>query len=319
MRLDLNSFLAADFAGRIQLVNEARGERLWSVQLAEVWHEVLAHLTAVHAGSTPKYLRLWRELMQLAPDSEAGQQAYLAWLGDAARATGLAAPSVVYLVISCEKYKAKALKLHASFGAQLSPAFIVLGDARLDEAVFEGAFLRVPAADNYESLLSKVLEALAAIRRAFGPVAVVKIDDDTMFKTPPQYERIAALAAGADYAGMFDKLVGADTLDRCWHVGKCEYQRDEPYLRRFQASWASGPLYFLGARAVEVLVREHLLFRGTFAGEIFEDKAVGDFLRAQKIMPSEAPLCEIFGFELEPNQFVQAPLHGTLEFYERAG
>ena len=319
MRLDLNSFLAADFAGRIQLVNEARGERLWSVHLAKVWHEVLAHLTAVHAGSTPKYLRLWRELMQLAPDSEAGQQAYLAWLGDAARATGLAAPSVVYLVISCEKYKAQALKLHASFGAQLSPAFIVLGDARLDEAVFEGAFLRVPAADNYESLLSKVLEALAAIRRAFGPVAVVKIDDDTMFKTPPQYERIAALAAGADYAGIFDKLVGADTLDRCWHVGKCEYQRDEPYLHRFQGSWAGGMLYFLGARAVEVLVREHLLFPGTFAGEILEDKGVGDFLRAQKIMPSEAPLCEIFGFELEPNQFVQAPLHGTLEFYERAG
>ena len=85
--------------------------------------------------------------------------------------------------------------------AGLNPAFIVLGGGDSEEGVFRDHFLTVPAPDNYESLTWKVLESLVAVRRRYGPVGVVKIDDDSLFETPPDHARIAELAGSADYAG----------------------------------------------------------------------------------------------------------------------
>jgi SAM-dependent methyltransferase len=94
-------------------------------------------------------------------------------------------------------------------------------------------------------------------------------------------------------------MVGAENFDRCWHVGKCEHLKDQPYGRRFRASWAGGRLYYLGPQAVETLVREYLFFPGELDGEIFEDKAVGDVLARYGIKGLDTDLPGIFGIDVE--------------------
>jgi hypothetical protein len=65
--------------------------------------------------------------------------------------------------VSCEKYKQRALPLYDKIVSPLNPAFIVLGDENIGEAVFSRPFLTVPAPDNYEGVTDKFLEALIAV------------------------------------------------------------------------------------------------------------------------------------------------------------
>ncbi len=294
MQLDLDAFLAADFAGRIELVNRTRGVRLWSPQLAEVWAVITARLEAAGRLDQAAGRQLIRELIALAPDSPAAEEGFRRWIGDDGRDAAPAAPEIVHLIVSCEKYKEKAMALYGTLALHLLPTYVLLGGGKAPEAVFEGPFLTVSAPDSYEALTEKILEGLLAVRRRFGRVGVLKIDDDSVFVGPPQPERIAALIASTQYAGF---TVGGNDFDRCWHAGKCEHRSDEPYRRRFRGRWAAGPLYYLGPQAVDVLVREYVFFPGEFDGENtgLEDKAVADALRAHGLEPTGRDLSPVFG------------------------
>ena len=70
-----------------------------------------------------------------------------------------------------------------------------------------------------------------------------------------------------------------------------------PIVAASAASWAAGPLYYLGPQAVELLVREYLFYPGEFDGEVFgfEDKAIGDVLGAHGLQPTGRDLSPIFG------------------------
>jgi hypothetical protein len=295
--LDLDAFLAVGFEGRIQLTNQVHGVRLWSHQLASIWIEVLDALAARGNRSSLAGRRLMGELMALAPHSEAAEQAYQSWIGDTDRPASPASPRIVYLIVSCHKepYKSKSAAHYQELSAYLQPISILVGDESVADAVFDGRFLTVPAPDNYEGLVWKVLEGLVAIRRKFGRVSVLKIDDDTRFMAPPKHDQIVELIISAtQYAGA---IAGDINFDRCWHVGKREHLGDEPYRRRYRGNWAAGPLYYLGPKAVELLVREYLFYPGEFDGEVFgfEDKAIGDVLRAHGLQPTRTDLSPIFG------------------------
>jgi hypothetical protein len=296
-QLAFDAFLATDFEGRIRLANQAHGAaRLWSHQLASIWTEVLEDLAAKGKRGTRAERQLMQELIALAPDSDAAERAYQAWIGDNDRPSSFAPPAIIYLIVSCHKkrYQAKAIAHCRELSAYLQPIFILVGDENATESVFDAGFLTVPASDNYEGLVWKVLEGLVAVRRKFGQVGVLKIDDDTRFIAPPQREEIAQLIASTQYAG---HVIGDKNFDRCWHVGKREHFGDEPYRRRFRGRWAAGPLYYLGPQAVELLVREYLFYRGEFDGEVFgfEDKAIGDALGSHGLHPTGKDLSRIFG------------------------
>lgn len=295
-QLDLDAFLATDFEGRIRLANQAHGARLWSHQLASIWSEVLGNLTAGGRRGSLAERRLMCELIALAPDSEAAERAYHAWIGDDDRPDSFTQPPIIYLIVSCHKepYKAKAIAHYRELSTHLQPLFILVGDESATEVVFDQKLLTVPAPDNYEGLVWKVLEGLVAVRQKFGRVSVLKIDDDTRFVAPPQRDQIAELIASTQYAGA---IVGDSNFNRCWHVGKRERLGDDPYRRRFRGSWAAGPLYYLGPQAVELLVREYLFYPGEFDGEVFgfEDKVIGDVLGFHGLQPSRRDLSRIFG------------------------
>jgi hypothetical protein len=303
-QLDLDAFLDADFESRIRLTNQAHGARLWSHQLASIWTEVLDDLSTRGKQGSRAGRRLMWELMALAPESEVAERAYHAWIGDNDRPASPAPPAIVYLIVSChkEQYKAKAIGHYEALSAHLQPIFILVGDESATDAVFDARFLTVPAPDNYEGLPWKVLEGLVAVRRKFGRVGVLKIDDDSSFIGPPQHDQIAELIAATQYAGA---IVGGSDFDRCWHVGKRERLGDEPYRRRFRGSWAAGPLYYLGPEAVELLVREYLFYPGEFDGEVFgfEDKVIGDVLRAHGV--------QLMGRDLSPVFGIAGPFNGS--------
>lgn len=292
MELDPSTFLATDFAGRIAIANRARGTRLWSPQLAEIWTELAARLDRAGTLDCPPGRILLRELIALAPDSPAAESAFRRWTGDDARAAQAPRSGTVQLIVSCGKYKLRAIELYEKLAAQLRPSFILLGGGAMPEAAFEGRFLTVPAPDNYESLTWKILEAFAAVRRRFGPVGVVKIDDDAAIVGQPRADRIAALINATQYAG---QVVGGADFDRCWHAGKCERLSDAPYRGRYRGAWAGGPLYYVGPQALDLLVREYVFYPGEFDGEHYEDKAVADALRRHGVSPQEFPLGDAFG------------------------
>jgi hypothetical protein len=295
-QIELDAFLAAGFEGRIRLANQAHGARLWSHQLASVWSEVLGDLAAKGKRASCEGRQLMRELIALAPDSDAAEQAYQDWIGDNDRLASFAPPPIIYLIISCQKpqFAAKAIGLHRELSAHLQPIFILVGNEDATVSIFDAGQLTVPACDHYEGLVWKVLEGLVAVRRRFGKVGVLKIDDDTRLTAPPDTEGISELIASTQYAG---HVVGDKNFDRCWHVGKRERFGDEPYRRRFRGRWAAGSLYYLGPQAVELLVREYLFYPGEFDGEIFglEDKAVGDVLGSHGLYPTRKDLSRIFG------------------------
>jgi len=295
MHINAKEFLLNDFEGRIRLINKAYNVRVWSSQLAPIWRDIIRKLEQAGDQYGPKGRTLTRELITLAPDSDVAEEVFRGWMKDDGLRGPIADPAIVYLVVSCEKYKQKALRLHDKIVSHLSPAFVVLGDENIEEAIFDERFLTVPAPDNYESLPKKVQEAVVAVRREFGKVGILKIDDDTEFHAEPDRTRIKELAASTDYAGW---AAGDANMDRCWHVGKCEHLKDEPYRKKFRGLFAAGPLYYLGPNAVECLVRNYVFFPDEFAGEIYEDKAAGDTLRAHHIELRDIRLSEIFGLDM---------------------
>jgi hypothetical protein len=309
MPLNVTKFLLNDFEGRIRLVNQASNARLWSSQLASIWSRIIGQLQSAGEQHGAVVRKLTRELLVLAPDSVNAEEAYRNWMKDGGVRSSIPDPAIVYLVVSCEKYKHRALPIYDKIISHLNPAFIVLGDEKIDEAAFGEQFLTVPAPDNFESLPKKSLEALVAVRREFGKVGILKMDDDVQLHAEPDHAKIRELVSSTDYMGW---RVGGPDMDRCWKVGRCEYLKDEPYSKRFRGFWAAGPLYYLGPNAVEFLVRDYTSFPGEFAGEIFEDKVIGDILRVHQITPSEGPLSEIFGIKLPTNAFGRPPERAPL-------
>jgi hypothetical protein len=304
MPLNVNEFLMSDFEGRIHLANESSNTRLWSSQLASIWREIIRQLDRAgdHYGSMAR--KLTRELLMLAPDSAAAEEGYRNWMKEDGLSGSLPDPPIVYLVVSCEKYKQRAFLLYEKIVSHLNPAFIVLGDENIGEAVFSGPFLTVPAPDNYEGVTDKFLEALVAVRREFGKVGILRIDDDCQSRAEPNRAKIRQLVSSAEYVGW---PVGDPDMDRCYKVGRCEHLKDVPYTKRFRGSYLAGGLQYIGRNSVDFLVRDYTSFPDEFAREIFADKVVGDVLREHQITPSEGVLSEIFGIHFPVDGFAHPP------------
>jgi hypothetical protein len=295
-QLDARTFLESDFAGRIRLANHACGQRLWSSQLAEIWAGAISQAIALTPDDSRTIQDLLREAMILGAELDVAERSYRLFV-DSRRAQEVSnSAKIVYLIISCRKYLDRATALLSHLASTLKPAFVVIGDERLRDTSWKDEFLTVPASDGYEGLPRKVLETLLAVRRAFGRVAVLKLDDDARMIGPPNVEAVDNLVATVEYAGI---PVGHGPFDRCWHVGKCEHRGDLPYGKRLRGPWAAGGIYFLGPQALDCVVRDYLFFPDETLGEMFEDKLVGDILRAHSIPFTPAvDLAPMFGIDL---------------------
>lgn len=280
---------------RLAMINELSGKRLPSPLAAEVWLQLQAKATPLLTPADSELLL--RQFLTLAPEHARAPALYdLLMNGQPVAAEP--APGIVFMITSCERYQAQAERVLADLQQRGAQACIVVGDPGLTVAVDEGTRVRLPVSDSYEALLSKVLEGLAFVRRRHGPVAVAKIDDDMRLHRGFDPEALARLARTLDYAG---SPIGDYPPDRCWHLGKTSVPTPI-FTRRHHGRFAYGPMYLLGPRAVEHLVREWVFYPGEFAGEIYEDRAVGNTLRRA-------------GFDLRPLTFTQ--MGGVVDETER--
>jgi hypothetical protein len=197
------------------------------------------------------------------------------------------------MIIACEPRIHKALELRDRLLDRKHPVVVIVGREGAHPDAFEDGVIAVDAPDTYEALPKKVMEALFAVRRRFGTVSVLKIDDDCSVAGPLDQSRIMTLIVEHQFAG---ELVGDESFERCWHVGKCSSPVfNEPYQKAFVGSWPNGPLYYLSSRAVDVLVRNYIFYPGIISGEMFEDKLVSDLLRGHGISPAQVDLRSLFG------------------------
>lgn len=278
----LDAFVAAStLDARVALLCRTAGRRLASAECAALWLDVLQRLSG---RLEPLELRrLTRQFIALAPYHPMASLLYEATLRGMPQP--LPGDSVVAMVVSCEPYLAKAVALQRALEGAGQRAYVVTADPRRPGPTLDGARFVVEAADTYEALVDKVLLGIDAIVGRHGPVAIAKIDDDCTLAPDFDPGALTALAARVQYAG---HPVGAQECDRCWHVGKTS--REVPvYGKRVHGAWAMGGAYLLGVDAVRAVHREHAFFPGEFAGEIYEDKAIGDFLRRRGVPLENAP------------------------------
>jgi FMN phosphatase YigB (HAD superfamily) len=216
--------------------------------------------------------------------------------------------SAIGLIITCEKYFERALQLHARLSAlNLFALRLVVG--RGAAVPTHADLLEVDAPDDYESLPRKVRAAFVGIHEQHGS-AVFKIDDDLRIADPGRLRESVRglLGSGLDYAGF--EVAGA-THDRTWHWGKCRDPalNGTPYGRRYVGPWANGPFYYLSARALRAFTLAMLRFPAQIEGELYEDKFVGDTLRAEGIplSPLDAASVGVAADNLPSTVSLQAP------------
>jgi hypothetical protein len=281
--MDFASFVALPLTQKIRAVNGRLGCRLWSRQLAEIWRGLITPALPPEQRQV-----LLRECIALAPYAQEAEESYRQLVDIGARSGSV---QRVHVIISCWKHLDKAKALHSKVAQRLAPAVIALGEPERGVAELDGPLLRLPCADSYESLPQKMHESLLAVLQFFGPAAVLKMDDDLVVEGEPQGD-IAQRLAAIDYAG---EAAGNEDFDRCWHIGKTENPEVPLYGRRHHGLWGRGPLYHLSARAAELLAREFVFYPGEMAGEVYEDKLMGDVLRRHGISLALVDIGALFG------------------------
>lgn len=280
---------------RLELIHQLAGKRrLPSHLAAEVWLQLRERAAASVLGTDAQLLD--RQFLMLAPEHAAACSTYDALMNaDGAQPPG---SGIVFMITSCQRYLPQAQRVLNDLRARGADACIMIGDPSLSVSVEEGPIVRLPVPDSYEALLHKVLEGLTFLRRKHGQVCVAKIDDDMRLNQRFDPKRLAAMASSMGYVG---HPLGDQPPDRCWHLGKTSVPTPI-FTRRHRGRFAYGPMYLLGERAVEHLVREWVFFPGEFAGELYEDRAVGDCLRRA-------------GIDLRPVEF--ATMGGIVDTTER--
>lgn len=296
--LDAEAFAhARTLEERIDLVYAAVGQRLYSHVLAEVWADWLNGHAADLDGA--QKVRLVKEMLLLSPNHGEAEALCAAILKG--REPLQPADTPVFMVISCEKYLDKALRLRQGLLSQGAVAWIVTGSTEVDAPIWHEHGCVVQAPDTYEALSLKVLKGVEAIVERYGACPVIKIDDDCELTANFSVAHFREEAVRHDYVGMACR----DPMhDRLWHHGKTSLPVGV-YARRFHGPWASGPCYLLSARAAAMVARESVMFPGEFAVEHYEDKAMGDFMRRQGVQLHVLPSYAGWGIAVD---FSERPL-----------
>jgi hypothetical protein len=213
-------------------------------------------------------------------------------------------------IISCEKNVEKINAIRNTWARDLEkyqiPYYIVIGNPSISTCKLEGDILYVPCSDNYESLPKKVFYLYKYILDNTPYDYVYKIDDDCFLNIENLY---STYFWKYNYFGRIVATEPTD-LNRTWHFGKCSDHKlnDVPYERDYIGSWCGGGFgYFLSRNALACI--SHM--EDFVKTDLYEDKAIGDALRTNNILPEE----NLRYRTLDINQF-KIKHHDKAEFEE---
>ncbi|HET6224765.1 MAG TPA: glycosyltransferase [Bacteroidia bacterium] len=193
---------------------------------------------------------------------------------------------IVIGIISCKKNEHKIRSIKNSWIKEMQecglPYYIVIADPSLTSCLLINDTLYVPCQDNYESLPAKVFYFYQYVLKNTNYDYVYKIDDDCYVNIENLY---STYFWNYDY---FGKTVGLNEneLNRKWHAGKCEKPElnERTYELPYIGSWCGGGYgYFLSRKALTHIQE----MESEVKTELYEDKAIGDVLRKNKIIPAE--------------------------------
>jgi hypothetical protein len=187
--------------------------------------------------------------------------------------------TTLLLILSCHRYAHKRAEQRSTWLPHLSiPYLHVVGDATLSVPwVFDEAarLLTVCVPDDYVSLPSKVVAALAAVVALFPRLEYVfKTDDDQHMASPATLTHLATkLGATAPprhhYGGHLLRI--EQPHHSKYHLVHPELPADLPIL---PTTYCTGRFYFLSRAAIDAVVAQ----RDAFRAEYFEDYAIGRHL-----------------------------------------
>ncbi len=286
------------FEDRVLTIFSIVGRKLCSDEAALIWQQLLVR-TIEHLPEDLGEL-LVRQLIALAPEQARSQQLFQALM--TSRRQGCTKPALIFMITSCRRYLDKALALHAALSGRGAHAQIVIGDPGVRVASHNGPVSTLPVSDAYEALTYKVLEGLTHLCQRFGPVAIAKTDDDVELASDFDADRLAGMAAQHQYTGH----PWGRVCDRCWHLGKTTAPTPI-YSRQMKSLFAYGPLYLLGSRAVEHLVRQWVMYPGDAQGRIYEDRAIGEMLADANIPLHPQSIAQLGGIVAETERFTSQP------------
>jgi hypothetical protein len=271
------------------------GCKISSDEAARVWQKLMKH--AAHQVKADVLEQLTRQLILLAPENNMVEQLYVSLLLSRPRQ----APShgIVFMITSCFRYLDKARAVKAALEARGAYARIVVGDPSVMVATEADGITRLPVSDSYEALSYKVLEGLTWVRMTHGSVSVAKVDDDMCFNDDFDPQRLAGVAESLQYAGQ----VWGGMCDRAWHLGKTSVPTPI-YSRRQRGMFAYGPMYLMGPRAVDHLVRSWMFFPGEVAGRFYEDRAIGEMLAEGGFPLMACPIANMGGVVDPTERFI---------------
>ncbi len=158
--------------------------------------------------------------------------------------------------------------------------------------------LEVPAADSYEHLADKVIDAYALLAIATRAKAVFKLDDDHRLGTPAALMRVLTKTARHRepvQLGTLHRLAYPAAHNRAWHFGKCKDQdlNTQPLAYPGPTSWVTGEHgYLLNRQALLRAAWAWLYYKQWLGSILYEDLALGEIADKLDIARLEQPMDE---------------------------
>lgn len=282
---------------RLRVIFAMVGRKISSDDASVIWQKLLKHCN--QSIDTDLSEQLIRQLIMLSPEYQIAANLYTSMM--MARPRPPQVPRIVFMITSCFRYLDKARAVKADLEARGAHACIVVGEPSIRVSKEVDGIVRLPVPDSYEALTLKVLEGLTWARQTYGSISVAKVDDDMRFNGNFNPERLADAASSLQYAGQ----PWGGMCDRAWHLGKTSTPMPI-YGRRLRGIFAYGPMYLMGPKAVDHLVRNWVMYPGEVEGSFYEDRAIGELL-AEGGMPLKAyPIAMMGGVVDQTERFVPA-------------
>lgn len=221
--------------------------------------------------------------------------------------------------VSCKKNIALARKSVDTFTDEKGEIanLIVVGDAKLENFKYvfdeDRCILVVPSGDTYETLTQKVSGVYLFNGFSRLNVPILKVDDD-IHCSNIEFLRldIEETFKNHDYGGGTVVPVKPFFVSTTWHMNKCAdpVRNAKPNGLFHTAPYVTGPYYWLGERAVNLLSKTVLIHDDHFATEVYgyEDRAVGYVLSCYGIaacaydMVERGTLCSSLSSNLEATE-----------------
>lgn len=190
----------------------------------------------------------------------------------------------VVMVTTCNKnrHRWNAIR-NATRGLPVDVVFVV-GDRRSPAYDANTRELRVPCDDTYDDLVHKVIKGVKAVCKLFDPDFVVKMDDDVVLNPRLLRDLVGQPPPGLEYFGL--KTVAHGRIDYALDR-YTKPQNKVPMVLPEPVAYCGGPMYALGRRAAEIIVRHG---DPDAADMRYEDLAIGRLLGKHSLRPSDFPL-----------------------------